>query len=154
MGVNHPAVSKDVQEAFRATCFEFDVAELAPLMGMSPGVLYNKCNANDSSHHKPTLQDLVLSQVITRDKRATHALARLMGGVFIDLSGLKSASDQAVLDIVTAWMKEQGDLFAAFHEAYGDGVIDARDYKRIRKEAFDVLEAVMTFLKRIEGMRS
>lgn len=150
------AAPKDIQEAFRATCYGYapGVEHLAALMGMTPGVLYNKCNVNDSSHNQPTARDLVLVQVITGDKRVTHALANLLGGTFVDLAGITARGDDAVLDLVAAWMKEQGDLFAAFQEAYSDGVIDAKDFKRIRKEAYDVLQAVMSFVARVEAMRS
>lgn len=153
MGVSRTA-PKDVHEAFRATCYEFapGVDQLAALMGVSPKVLYNKCNCNESSHYQPTARDLVLSQVITGDKRVTRAMAHLMGGVFVELAPAH-VSDEALLDLVAEWMKEQGDLFAAFHVAYGDGRIDARDLKDIRKEIFDVLQAVMTFLKRMEAMQ-
>ncbi|MGE0358637.1 MAG: phage regulatory CII family protein [Burkholderiales bacterium] len=143
---------KDVQRAFRDTCFAFGVPELAALMAMKPGVLYNKCELEEH-HHKPTLQDLLLVQVATGDKRITHAMAQLMGGVFVDLSSLKGSSDEAILDLVSEWMKEQGELFARWQEAYGDGHISPADFKRIRKEAFDVLGAVLAFVSRVEGMQ-
>ena len=87
MASSREAVSKDVHEAFRRTCYAYGIEELATLMGMSQGVLYNKANLQDHNHHKPTLQDAVLAQVVTDDKQITQAMAHLMGGVFIDLSG-------------------------------------------------------------------
>lgn len=144
---------KDVHQAFRDTCYEFGVERLASLMGISRGVLYNKCDVGDSQHHKPTLQDVVLVQVITADKRITHALSRLFGGVFVDLSGIQGQSDEALLDLVATWMREQGELFARWQEAYGDGRISSRDYKAIRKEALDVVAAVMAFITRVEGIQ-
>lgn len=146
----------DVHEAFRETCLAKGVPELARLMGISPGVLYNKCNADgdEKEHNKPTVRDLVLAQVITGDKRITQAMARLMGGVFIDLSGTTRVSDEALLDLVAAWMKEQGELFARWQECYSDGRICADDVAKIRKEAHDVLQAVLTFVHRVEAMQT
>lgn len=148
-------ISKDVHEAFRRTVYAWapGVEDLALRMGKTPGVLYNKANLNEPQHHQPTLQDAVVIQVVTGDKQITGAMARLMGGVFIDLTGITGEGDAALLDLVTAWMREQGELFASFHEAYGDGVIDAADFRKIRKEAFDVLQAVLSFLQRVQGLQ-
>ena len=155
MGTASPAVSKDVQEAFRATCYAKGIEDLAPLMGLSPGVLYNKCNAHETSHHKPTLKDAVVVQVVTGDKRLTHAIARLMGGVFIDLAGVTAeGADSAVLDLVVGWMKEQGELFASFQRAYADGEIDAQDVRAIKREAYDVLQAILGFVARVERLQT
>lgn len=151
-GSGRDAASKDVQEAFRATCFAADVPSLAAMMGTSPGVLYNKANTSDSAHHKPTLADAVLVQLLTGDKRVTHAMARLMGGVFVELPRVHGFADQALLDLVAGWMKEQGELFAAFQAAYADGALDARDMKKLQREAYDVLQAVLCFVQRLEGI--
>lgn len=144
---------RDVLQAFHDTCFTFGVEELAGLMGVSRGVLYNKCDVGEGQHHKPTLQDALLVQVITGDKRIAQAMSRLLNGVFVDLSGMQAQSDEALLDLVAVWMKEQGDLFARWQEAYGDGHISQADYRRIRKEALDVVAAVMTFVARVEGLQ-
>lgn len=150
------AAPKDVHEAFRATVYAQErVEDLAALMGLSPGVLYNKANCNDTSHNQPTARDLVVAQVVTGDKRITHAMAACMGGVFVDLAPLRPGNcDQAILDLVAAWMKEQGEVFARFEEAYGDGKLDAQDVKRIKAEAYDVLRAVLEFVRRVEAMQS
>ncbi len=146
--------SRAVHEAFRRTCHAFGVEQLAIKMGVSAGVLHNKCNLNESSHHKPTFRDLVLAQAITSDKQITQALAHAMGGVFVDLSALQEQSDEALLDLVSCWMKEQGDLFAAWQECYGDGRISADDSTRLRKESSELLRAILHFVTRVEGMQS
>ena len=57
----------NVFEAFRETVYRHGVEKLAPLIGLRPGTLYNKADADDESHNQPTLRDVVLLTQITRD---------------------------------------------------------------------------------------
>lgn len=53
-------------EAFRQLAYTFGVAELAQHMGLKPGTLYNKADADEETHHQPTLRDVVLATRLTR----------------------------------------------------------------------------------------
>lgn len=145
-------VTPHVRHAFKDTVHAVDVAHLASLMGCSVHVLYNKANTEDL-HHKPTLDDAVMVQALTGDKRITQAMAATLGGVFVDLSGLDRVSDDALLELVADWMREQGEFFCVMQASLADGQVSAVELAKLRAEGQDVLRAVLTLVERLAGMQ-
>jgi len=146
-------IPPDVQEAFRAVVHDFDVPKLSAMMGISAGVLYNKANATDSTHNKPTLAEGVLVTLLTGDKRILHAFAATVGEVCFPLPDLSHVSDAALVEHLTRINMEGGDFFRAIHEALaGDGKFDQGEYKKIRNEAFEFIAAIAEGMERIRGM--
>lgn len=142
----------DVQDAFYRVVHDFGVQALADKMGVSAGVLYNKANANDTSHHKPTLGEAVLVTNLTEDKRVIQAFAVACGGVFLDLPDLSHISDVALLEAVSKIAVEGGEFHGAFLNALADNRISREEFHAIQTEAFQWIAAIGEAISRIEGM--
>jgi hypothetical protein len=139
-------------EAFRDLCYVFGVPKLAGEMGMKPGTLYNKADADDDSHNQPTLRDLVLVTRLTDDLRVLDALEEMFGRAAFDVSQMAEKSDEALLELITCLGKESGEFHAAMHRALLQRKFTPADMTRIRAEAFDMVGALMTVVARLEGL--
>lgn len=142
----------DVQDAFYRVVHDFGVQKLADKMGVSAGVLYNKANANDTSHHKPTLGEAVLVTNLASDKRIAQSFAVACGGVFLDLPDLSLISDVALLEAVSKIAMEGGEFHAAFINALSDNRISQSEFFEIQAEAFQWIAAIGETLSRIGEM--
>lgn len=142
----------DVQDAFYRVVHDFGVQLLANKMGVSAGVLYNKANANDTSHHKPTLGEAVLVTNLTNDKRIAQALAVACGGVFLDLPDLSLISDMALLECISKIAAEGGEFHTALLASLSDNRIHRDEFWAIQTEAFQWIAAIGEALARIEGI--
>lgn len=144
------AVAPNVFEAFRGLVYAHDVPALAGRMGMPPGTLYNKAAAGDETHHQPTLRDVLLATTVTGDLRVVEALAETFGLATYDAASHATASDEALLELLTTLAAENGE----FHRALGEG-LRARRFtpgalRAIRGEAYDIVSALMTLVQRLE----
>jgi len=146
-------IPPDVQEAFYRVVHDYGVQKLASRMGVSAGVLYNKANPTDSTHHKPTLADAVLATVLTGDKRILRAFASTVGEVCFPVPDLSTVSDASLIEMLARINMEGGDFFRAFHDGLAGGRrFDAKDYARIRKEGMEFIAAIAEGMERIRGM--
>jgi hypothetical protein len=146
-------VPRDVHEAFRQVCYDFGVEKLAGMMGIPAGTLYNKCNVNETSHHKPTLADCVVVTLLTGDKRIVQAFARTVGGVYFDLPDLSSLSTDALLIALAQVQITNGSFHHEIHDSLsGDDRIDPREYARIERAAHAYLAAILEGLARMREM--
>ena len=147
------SVPKDVQDAFYRVVHDRDVAKLAGQMGMSPGVLYNKANPNDSSHHKPTLADCIIVTNLTGDKRIAQAFAHSVGGVYHDLPDLSSVSTDALLLHLTRIQMQSGDFHASIYGALKvDDEISRKEFCTIEAEAHEFIGVILESLARMREM--
>jgi hypothetical protein len=144
----------DVFDAFRRVVHDYPhgVEKLASRMAMSPGVLYNKANNNESTHHKPTLGDAVLASLATGDHRILHAFASTVGEVCIPLPDFSKVSDSALLELITRIGAEGGD----FHHAINQGMADRRyrrsEHDAVKAEAYEFISAICEAVARLEGL--
>jgi hypothetical protein len=146
-------VPKDVQDAFYRVVHDFGVERLASMMGMSPGVLYNKANCNDGSHHKPTLADCIVITNLTLDKRIAQAFAHSAGGVFCELPDLSSLSTDALMLHVLRIDAEGGDVHRVIHESLElDNKISGKEFRIIEREAQQWIAAILEGLARMREM--
>jgi len=151
--ISKSGVPKDVQDAFYRVVHDRDVAKLAGQMGMSPGVLYNKANPNESSHHKPTLADCIILTNLTGDKRIAQAFAASVGGVFCELPDLSNLSTDALLMHILRVVDKGGDFHREIHEALElDNKIDGKEYAAIEREANEWIAAILEGLARMREM--
>lgn len=141
-----------VFEAFRQLAYSFGVPELAQAMGIKPGTLYNKADADDETHHQPTLRDVVLATTLTGDMRVLDALDAQFGRAAFDVAPMAQASDEALLELLARLGSESGEFHQALHQALRDKRFTAGHLTQIRAEAFDVVSALMTLLARVEGL--
>lgn len=139
-------------EAFRSLVYTYGVSDLAPLMGMKIGTLYNKADADLESHAQPTLRDVVLATQLSSDLRVIDALNERFGRAAFDLRRLKTESDAALLELITKLGTENGDFHKAMHEALLQHRFTPEGMARIRAEAYDVAAALMTLVHRLEGL--
>lgn len=142
----------NVHEAFRAVVHDYGVEHLAGVLGLRPGTLYNKADGDDQSHHQPNLRDVVQVTQATGDLRIVEALAETFGLATFACLPAQSASDEALLELLTKLGSEHGE----FHQALGAALSGKRftleAYLRVRAEAFDVVAALMTLVHRVEGL--
>lgn len=144
---------KDVHEAFYRVVHDRDVAKLAGMMGMSPGVLYNKANPNETNHHKPTLADCVVLTNLTQDKRIAQAFCHSVGGLYVELPDLSDLSTDALLDHLLCVGEEVGNFHGAIHASLtDDNRINRAEYLVIEAEAHHLVAAVLEALERMKEM--
>ncbi len=147
------AISKDVQDAFYRVVHDRDVAKLAAQMGMTPGVLYNKANFTESTHHKPTLADAIVLTNITGDKRVAQAFCRAVDMVAVPLPDLSDVSTDALLTHLTEIQIKNGNFHEAISDALAnDNEIDAGEFTRIEIEAHQYIACILEGLARMREM--
>lgn len=145
----HPA---DPFEAFRQLAYSYGVPELAQLMGIKPGTLYNKADADQDTHHQPTLRDVVLATGLTGDNRVLDALDEQFGRAAFDVRPMSHVSDEALLELLARLGNESGEFHGALHTALVDKAFTSMEMNQIRAEAFDMVSALMTLVARLEGL--
>lgn len=139
-------------EAFRQLVYSYGVPELAPQMGLKPGTLYNKADADEDTHHQPSLRDVVLATRLTGDMRVLDSLNEHFGRAAFDVTPLINVSDEALLELLLTLGKEVGEFHAVTRSALIDKNFSRDSLEVIRAEAFDMVSAVMTLVNRLEGL--
>ena len=138
-------------EAFRQLVYGYGVQEMADALGLKKGVLYNKADADVESHAQPTLRDLVGVTRITSNPLVLESLDRMFNRASIDITpGL--VSDEALLDLLCRVGSESGQMQQALRQGYADNRFCKDDYALVRGEAYDLISAVLAFLRRVEGL--
>jgi len=133
----------DVQEAFRATVYDYGVPEMAAKIGIPAGTLYNKSNLNESSTHKPSLSDALLVQVVSGDTRVVEAMAFSLGGTFLKLPVIDGVSDTALMEMLCRVQIESGQFHKELQEALGDKKFSREEFASIRREALQYVTAIL-----------
>ncbi len=142
----------DPFDAFRRLVYSQDVKVLAVQMGMRPGTLYNKADADVESHNQPSLRDVVLLSQLTGDMRVLDALDAMFHRAAFDVTPYTLTSDAALLELVTQMGIENGHFHAELNAALIDGHFTSMELQRLRKEALEMVSALMTVVKRVEGL--
>lgn len=145
-------IPDDVLDAVYQFVHRHKAEWLSKKTGTPAGTIWNKANPHDTSHHKPTLSDVLIWSQIAGDYSIVQALCRALGGVFVSLHTLAETSDLELLDLVLKREKEDGEFADVLAKALGDGNIDQEDFRKLRTEAYDVITAVLELLSRLEGM--
>ena len=147
-----PAAAENPQLAFRDVVFRFGVKALAAKLVMKVGTLYNKCEADEDSHNQPTLRDVVLVTQVTGDASILDSLYRMFNRAAYDVTPGLSVSDQAILELLCKVGSESGDIHKALAKALANERFGQQDLMDVRAEVFDLVTAVLTFLRRLEGL--
>lgn len=127
------------------------VEPLAVRMGMSAAILRNKANVN-SVTNKPMLEDADKVMALTGDYSVLHALALNHGHVCFKMGEHSTASDMAVLELVTQVWTTQGAVGAEVNKALADGRVDHNEVAQIRVAVYRAQKALMEVVARLEGM--
>lgn len=152
MSKRNEVTHADPFDAFRRLVYLQDVKQLATQMGMRPGTLYNKADADAESHNQPTLRDVVLLSQLTGDLRVLDALDAMFNRASFDVTPYAVTSDAALLELVTQMGIENGHFHGALNAALLDGRFTLEELQRLRKEALEMVSALMTVVKRVEGL--
>ena len=147
------ATPANPQEAFRQLGYTYGVVALADLMGVKPGTLYNKLDADDDTHHQPTLRDVVLATRLTGDYRVLDALNEHFERACFDIRPQRHISDEALLELLLKLHKESGEFHVAMQTALTARRFEPAQLNQIRAEAFDTISALMTLVARLEGLQ-
>ena len=154
--MNHKPVPKTTAanpfEAFRQLAYTFGVAALAEQMALKPGTLYNKADADEETHHQPTLRDVMLATRLTGDMRVLDAMNESFGRAAFDVKPLSHISDEALLELLLKLHTELGQFHDVMHDALISKSFTQVGMNRIRAEAFDAVGALMTLVTRAEGL--
>lgn len=145
----HPA---NPFEAFRQLVYTFGAIELASQMGLRPGTLYNKADADEETHHQPNLRDVMLATRLTQDFRVIDAMNEAFGRAAFDISHMADKSDDALLELFTDYGRENGEFCQVLGSALRGKRFTAQDFVLIKSEALDVVAALMTIVARVEGL--
>lgn len=139
------------QAAFRAVVHTYGVEAMANALLMVEGTLHNKCNADQDSHHKPTMQDVVNVTRISGDHRILESLDRMFNRAGYELNR-GPVSDEALMELLCKVGSESGEMHSALLKSLADSRFCLADLQRVRAEAFDVISAVLNFVQRLEGL--
>lgn len=145
-------IPTDVNDAVYWLVKDFGAERLSQKTGTPAGTIYNKANPHDTSHHKPTLSDILIWTQITGDYRVVQALCRALGGTFVALHTHAHASDVELLNLVLKTDVEQGRFAEALVTALSDGRVSGADFSLLRKAGWEVITAWLEIIARLEGM--
>lgn len=123
---------------------------LGPRVGISPAVLRNKVNPNNTTHHL-TFAEAQRIAAMTNDHRMLQAWAHEEGFLLVKAPE-GSTSDMAVLEQVVGLGVANGQFMQTIHSALADGAIDQDELAAIRMAERAVQTAAATVTKRVEGM--
>lgn len=145
-------IPADVNDAVYRLVKDYGPEKLASKTGTPTGTIYNKANPHDTSHHKPTLSDVLIWTLISNDYRIIHAICRAVGGVFVETHALGGSSDMELLDLVLRREKEDGEFADALMKALQARRISPAAFSLLRKEGYEAATALMELLARLESM--
>jgi hypothetical protein len=143
----------NVQDAFYQTVHGADggCEALAVRMGMSSAILRNKANVH-SVTNKPMLDDVDRVMGLTGDFRVLHALAGNHGFVLVKVEDGATASDMAVLEMMSQCWSTNGEFGAEVNKALADGRIEQREIPVIRAALLRNMAAMHQLVARLEAM--
>jgi hypothetical protein len=124
---------------------------LAVRLGMQAQVLRNKANPRSSSN-RASLEDLDQILGITGDHRVLHALAHNHGYVCMQVQEDASASDMAVLELVTKIWAASGVVGAEVHATLADGIVEPHEVERVQQAVYSLYGALGEMVSRLKGM--
>ena len=145
-------IPADVNHAVYTLVKDFGADKLSRLTGTPEGTIHNKANPHETSHHKPTLSDIIIWTNLSGDVRIPSAISRSCGGVHVDLRGMEHQSDEALLDLILAQDREEGEAASAIQRALDDGRVSQLAFDLIRGEELEAVAARLTVLQRLQGM--
>lgn len=145
-------IPDDVSDAVYRLVKAYGAERLSAKTGTPAGTIYNKANPNDSSHHKPTLSDVLIWTQITGDYQVVRALCHSLDGVFVPLHTQQHASDLELLDLLLARDVRHGQFADSLATAISDGRVSEKEFRDLRSRGMDVVTSMLELLGRLEGM--
>ena len=141
------------KDAFHCTVHDYPggCASLAPRMDMSPSLLRNKaCPTNTTNVINLDDADRVMG--LTGDFRILDALAMKHGHVCVKVQSAATASDMAILELVTHLWSANGEVGAEVHRTLADGIVEHHEIALVKAAAYRLYKATEAVIARLEGM--
>jgi hypothetical protein len=127
------------------------VKAVAARMGKNAAVLQNKINPNCETHHPYAEDAAVIADITDSDDVADYYCER-RNRVSIPVTQHQGASDMELLDLIISMENEKAEMLEVIRKSLQDGMIDASEAQRIRKEYLELVAAIAELISRIEGM--
>jgi hypothetical protein len=121
---------------------------LGPRIGMSPAVLRNKVNPNNTTHHL-TLAEASNIIGVSGDFRILHAFNAEHG---CTTQRVDAAPDQPVLNLMLEQRAKDGAFAQAVADALTDGVITPNEARKIADAGACMQEATLLLLSKLGTM--
>jgi hypothetical protein len=121
---------------------------LGPRIDMSPAILRNKVNPNNSTHHL-TLAEADEIMSVTGDHRILHALAAEHGYVLQKADSLADGGN--VLQTLLLANAAEGDFDRVLQEALADNLITPNELKQINDAAVKQQAATLMLLAKLRA---
>lgn len=123
---------------------------LGPRVGISPAVLRNKVNQQNTTHHL-TFAEAQRIAAMTADDRMLQAWAHERGYLLVKAPD-GNECDMAVLEQVVGLGVANGQFMQTIHTALADGKVDRQELQAIRTAEKAVQTAAATVSRRMEGL--
>ena len=127
------------------------VEALAIRMGLRAQILRNKANPNSTTNYLSPIE-LESLMALTGDHAVLHALARNHGYICIKAQEDVTASDMAILELVTQVWSASGVVGAEVHAVLADGVVEKHELPRVETAIYCVVQALNEMAARLKGM--
>lgn len=124
---------------------------VAARLGMSAAILRNKANVL-SPHNKPLLDDADRIMGVTGDYTILHSLARNHGFICVKVDEDATASDMAVLELVTKVWATNGEVGSLVNEALADGRVELTEVEKVGNAVYKAQRALLETVERLRGM--
>lgn len=123
---------------------------LAPLLGMNPGTLANKCNP--MQEHHLTLAESVQLQAASHDYRILRAYAGVLGHAVYQLPDSTAVGDLELLSRYSEYHARVGAQAAEIRRALADHRITQGEVDRIKTAFQDVISTGLALLARFDAL--
>lgn len=118
---------------------------LAGALGIAESSLQNKVSiTNHAAHCSP--EEMARIMDITGDHGALHALSARLGYVAMALPQLSNFEDDSAVQLMTATIKEFGELMAEASADLANGRVTDNQMARISKEGIEAIAAIQQLL--------
>lgn len=124
---------------------------LGPRVGISPAVLRNKVNPNNTTHHL-ALAEAVRIAELASDYRVLKAWANEAGFLLVKSPAGAGECDMGMLEKVAAFMVASGVFGKEIYESLSDGRVDQGEVGRVEEAGNHVMTEVAEVVQRMKGM--
>lgn len=126
------------------------IEAVAVRMNKGAQVLRNKLNPNSMSNAVSVAEFDDLLEIVGH--APLHALAGNHGYVCVKVEDGATASDLAVLELVTKVWSANGDVGTQVHETLADGVVEPHEIARVEASVYRVNQCLQQMVARLKGM--
>jgi hypothetical protein len=124
---------------------------LAPLVGMAPSTLSNKCNPNEI-YANLTLKEARQVVLASGDARIVKQFAADTGFAVWPIPVIEHPADMDLLNAWSEWQKEVAETIESVTAALADGEITSDEVQKVHSELSEDLAKGLEMLDVLKGM--